>query len=233
MENNITGMSNELMDFITTLPAEKRMSNVYEIICEDKDGNVTDRKFGVNAFTDKAFSAEIVNNGNIDGEWTNYYGLAFVFGDGHGVPTASDDDLFHKVTGLPAYVLTVIGTSSCDEYLNTFDSVNNVIIGRRKTGQVVMDYNYDGIDENINITEFGEYGRTSNDSRVPVMDTIDWTKKPMHTHCLDYDANHDPSYFTKKIDEKVTVKIFRANIVHCEIFNTFDALLILPVFATV
>jgi len=224
MENNITGMSKELYQFIKTLPDEKVADNVYEIICENKDGDITERKFGLNVFTDKAFSAEIVNNSNIDGEWTNYYGLRFVFGKGQGVPTSSDDELFDRIMEFPIFSLTTYGTDTggnysarrCpdNEYLNTFNPTLNAIIGRRMTGTVTMDYNYDSIDENINITEFGEYGASGGGTS-----DIDWNKKPMHTHCLVYDENHDPSYFTKRINEKVTVKIYRTNIVYCSIFN--------------
>ena len=222
--NHVNGISKELYQFIKTLPDEKVTDNVYEIICENEDGDITERKFGLNAFTDKAFSAEIVNNSNIDGEWTNYYGLRFVFGRGQGVPTSSDDELFDRIMELPIFVLTTYGTDTnsnysarrCpdNEYLNTFNPTLNAIIGRRMTGIVTMDYNYDSIDENINITEFGEYGASGGGDS-----DIDWNKKPMHTHCLVYDENHDPSYFTKRINEKVTVKVYRSNIVYCSIFN--------------
>lgn len=208
--------SKELMSFIERLPENKKSDNVYEIICQDKDGNITDRKFGLNIYTNKGFNADIVNNNNNTGEYVNYYGISMVFGRGTGVLSADDVDLFDRITefGEPRCTIHYISSreaaycATCNEYINIYDANKDAIIGRRLSETVVLDYNYNGIEENINITEFGEYGRYG--------DSIDWTNKPMRTHCLVYDDNFDPSYFTKRINEKVTIKVYRACIIYCD-----------------
>ena len=205
--------SPEVLSFIEHLPESKKADNVYEIICQDKDGNITERKFGLNVYTNKGFNADIINNNNNTGEYVNWYGFSMVFGRGHGVPSVDDVDLFDRITefGTPRCTIYYISSrdteycATCDEYLNIYDETRDAIIGRRLAESCVLDYNYDGIDENINITEFGEYGNDYSG--------IDWTNKPMRTHCLVYDENYDPSYFTKRINEKVTIKVYRACIV--------------------
>ena len=48
-------MSDDLDKFIAGLPKSKQGSNVYDIICYDKDGNITDHKYGVNVMTNYGF----------------------------------------------------------------------------------------------------------------------------------------------------------------------------------
>ena len=216
--------SPEVLSFIEHLPESKKADNVYEIICQDKDGNITERKFGLNVYTNKGFNADIVNNTYIDGEYYNdQYGVAYVFGNGIGIPTVDDTDLFNRITGFDRSIATRywISTPSsvgdydktCDEFINIYDSVNDIIIGRRLCASCILDYNYDDIDENINITEFGEYGCAN------YLYEIDWNQKPMRTHCLVYDENYDPSYFTKRINEKVTIKVYRSCIIRCDLIR--------------
>ena len=44
-------MNDSLRKFIDGLPRKHRKSNIYHIICQDKDGNITDEKFGINVYT--------------------------------------------------------------------------------------------------------------------------------------------------------------------------------------
>ena len=188
----------EMEKFIETLPAKHRASNVYEIICEDKDGNITERKFGVNVMTNNGFTREYKTDEN-----TWYYHM--IFGTGSGTPAITDTVLFQRIPNSP-----LIGETLYDAGVNVinnyFDPVTNIITGRRRTGQCVLDYNYSWLTEDTNITEFAEV-LNNNESSI-------------NTHALIYDANHQPSYFTKRLNEKVTISVYRANSINASLFDT-------------
>ncbi len=220
--NEINGqMSPELESFIRTLPKDKRASNVYDILVEDKDGNIVDHKFGVNVMVDGHTSS----NGFLH-EWVNnsFYNQAYVIiGTGTGIPQYTDNDLFNRLPTTPFCLTETIygdgnGTQSC-----IFDHETGNIIGRRRTGQFVIDYNYPGIDANVNITEFAEGASHQQDpTQIVGIDAVgntDWNHFHMNTHCLVYDEHHDPSYFIKRIDQKVTVTIYRANYINASVLN--------------
>lgn len=202
MEHIETNVSKELDHFIKTLPQEKRGSNVYEIVCEDMDGNITERKFGVNVMTDAGFLFEFRNNSY------DYESGRYIFiGTGSGIPAITDTQLFQIVPNSIPFLESVTDARS-NLYDNTYDSTTGMIIGRRKTGSITMDYNYSWASDNINITEFGEAYTGSVSSYT------------LHTHCLIYDENHQPSYFTKRINEKVTISIYRSQCISVDLINS-------------
>ena len=202
MEHIEANVSKELDQFIKTLPQEKRGSNVYEIVCEDMDGNITERKFGVNVMTNSGFSFEFINNSY------DYESERKVFiGTGTGIPAITDTQLFQIVPNSIPFLESVTDSGS-NVYDNTYDSVSGMIIGRRKTGSITMDYNYSWASDNINITEFGEAFGGNVSSYT------------LHTHCLIYDENHQPSYFTKRINEKVTISIYRSQCISVALINS-------------
>ena len=202
MEHIEANVSKELDQFIKTLPQEKRGSNVYEIVCEDMDGNITERKFGVNVMTNSGFSFEFRNN---EYDWD---GERKVFiGTGTGIPAITDTQLFQIVPNSIPFLESVTDPGS-NIYDNTYDSTSGMIIGRRKTGSITMDYNYSWASDNINITEFGETFGGNVSSYT------------LHTHCLIYDENHQPSYFTKRINEKVTISIYRSQCISVALINS-------------
>lgn len=202
MEHIETNVSKELDHFIKTLPQEKRGSNVYEIVCEDMDGNITERKFGVNVMTDTGFLFEFRNNSY------EYESERYIFiGTGSGIPAITDTQLFQIVPNSIPFLESVTDARS-NLYDNTYDSTTGMIIGRRKTGSITMDYNYSWASDNINITEFGEAFGGNVSSYT------------LHTHCLIYDENHQPSYFTKRINEKVTISIYRSQCISVALINS-------------
>lgn len=216
--NEINGqMSPELMNFIQTLPKDKQDSTVYEIICEDRDGNIVERKFGVNTLTNLGFQTAYTDAGG----WNTAY---VIIGTGTGIPAPTDTDLFNRIRISPPAVPETIyaGTENAQRCL--FDPDTGNIIGRRKTGQFVLDYNYDEIETNVNITEFGECGSHQTDinqlsGNIDVDRYGDWNNLHLTSHALVYDANHDPSYFVKRIDQKVTVSVFRAAVINISDLN--------------
>ena len=198
--STIAEISPELEQFIKTLPSDKKASNVYEIICEDMDGNITERKFGVNVMTDTGFYNEYRYNYNI-------YNIGIFIGTGSGTPSVTDTRLFQIV---PNSIRFGEELTEAGEYIydNTYDSSTHMIIGRRRTGRITMDYNYSWAPNDINITEFGEASGGS---------VSDYT---LFTHCLIYDQSHQPSYFTKRINEKVTIDIYRSECINADLFDT-------------
>lgn len=198
--STIVEISPELEQFIKTLPSEKKASNVYEIVCEDMDGNITERKFGVNVMTNNGLYNEYRRD-----EYVNDQGIWI--GNGTGTPSTTDTKLFQVIPNSIRFGEELTGAA---EYLydNTYDPVTHMIIGRRRTGRITMDYNYSWASDNINITEFGESWGGS------ISDYI------LHTHCLIYDENHQPSYFTKRINEKVTIDIYRSECINADLFDT-------------
>jgi len=197
----IKQISEQLDHFLRTMPDHKG-SNVYEIICEDRDGNITDRKFGVNVLTDSGFDTEIVRN------FSSQYGdMYIIFGTGSGVPTRSDTALFERIPNSARISETCYNIFNGNGGQNYYDSSLNQLIGRRNTGRCVLDYNYSWLTEDVDITEFAEIRYTDN-------------TEYMHTHALIYDENHDPSYFTKRMNEKVTISIYRAFVLDCSIIDT-------------
>lgn len=198
--STIAEISPELERFIKTLPPDKKASNVYEIVCEDMDGNITERKFGVNVMTNTGFYNEFRLNYNL-------YNQGIWIGTGTGTPSITDTKLFQIVPDSIKFGESVTGAG---EYIydNTYDSSTHMIIGRRRTGRITMDYNYSWAPNDINITEFGE---SVDDS---------YSNYTLYTHCLIYDQTHQPSHFTKRINEKVTIDIYRSECINADLFDT-------------
>ena len=219
-------MSPELSAFVNTLPKNKIGSNVYEIIVEDIDGNIVDRKFGVNLMVDgdgnrnNGFQHQWVGNGNYNAPYV-------VIGTGTGIPQYTDYDLFNRLPITPICLAETVYGDGQNTQGCIFDRDTGNIIGRRKTGQFVIDYNYDGIDENVHITEYGECAchqtTITSITGMAQFNDSDWNKLHLHTHCLVYDENHDPSYFIKRIDQKVTVSVYRACMINASVINNLWA----------
>lgn len=215
-------MSPELSAFVNTLPKNKIGSNVYEIIVEDIDGNIVDRKFGVNLMVD----GDSNKYNGFQHQWvgtSNYNQAYVVIGTGTGIPQYTDYDLFNRLPITPICLTETVYGDGQNTQGCIFDRDTGNIIGRRKTGQFVIDYNYDGIDENVHITEYGECAShettIANITGMAQFNDSNWSKLHLHTHCLVYDENHDPSYFIKRIDQKVTVSVYRACMINVSTLN--------------
>lgn len=205
--------------FIETLPKHQKFSNVYEITVEDKDGKILDTKYGVNTMTTRGFQREV------NERYANCYHI--IIGKGTGTTTINDTLMFEDIPGIYSIDETRYTLSDTSGMTNTYDPVSNCLIGRRLTGSFVMDYetkNDDVLEADglPHITEFAEfelaYGNYGWDR--PYNPASYANSNIMHTHCLIYDENHDPSYFEKIRGTKVTVKIYRANKIDCSLFNT-------------
>ena len=199
-------MDKELDQFIAGLPRSKRASNVYDIRCYDKDGNITDHKFGVNVLTNYGFQRLYT---------TRDESTYVLFGTGSGTPSKTDQQLWEAIPNQRTHSQNCYYEEG-DGHVNGwitgnrtsyFDAASNSIISRKKSSQITLDYNYDWITQDWDITEFGEYTETKyvNPNYYPADDYH------LQTHCLVYDDQHQPSYFTKRMNEKVIITVYRSN----------------------
>jgi hypothetical protein len=220
-------MNDSLKKFIDGLPREHRKSNIYHVICQDKNGNITDEKFGINVYTNYGFDLDIrhQNTASMD---TNNSGL-FV-GNGSGTPSPTDLKLFSDIKSgakenrLPGFFCYMTSSSGgdgsgykvTDDVHNTYDAETNMLIGRRLCEEVTLAYNYSWWSEDIVITEFGEgfWGGYHSNYWDPTQHAYALT-----THCLVYDENYQPSSFTKHLDEQITITLYRTACIKCDLFD--------------
>lgn len=195
----------QLKEFMMNLPPEKRGGNLYMIETFDMDDNLVETNFGVNVLTNTGFENCYKNTYN--------YSLSVAFGNGTGTPAITDTKLFSILPNHPCYVdnvgPTFPETAQNSAYNAVYDPATNSLIGRKLTGTVTMDYNYSWLTEDTVITEFGEYYQSE---RV-----ADYT---LRTHSLVYNAAGEVSSFTKRLNEKVVISIFKGSIINCDIFST-------------
>lgn len=221
-------MNDSLKKFIDGLPREHRKSNVYHIICQDKDGNITDEKFGINVYTNYGFDLDIRNQNTAGMNTSN---SSIFVGNGSGTPAPTDTKLFSDIKSgarenrLPGFFCYMVSSSGGDssgyqttgDIHNTYDAETNMLIGRRLCEKVTLEYNYSWWNEDILITEFGEgfWGGYSGDYWDPTQHAYALT-----THCLVYDENHQPSSFTKHLNEQITITLYRTACIKCDLFDT-------------
>ena len=221
-------MNDSLRKFIDGLPQKHRKSNIYHIICQNKDGEITDEKFGINVYTNYGFDLDIRRQ-NTAGMDTNNSGI-FV-GNGSGIPAPTDLKLFSDIKSgakenrLPGFFCYMVSSSGGDgsgyittsDIHNTYDTETNMLIGRRLCEQVTLEYNYSWWNEDIEITEFGEgfWGGYHSNYWDPTQHAYALT-----THCLVYDENYQPSSFIKHLNEQITIKLYRTACIKCDLFDT-------------
>lgn len=201
---NESRLDAELDQFISGLPRSKRASNVYDIRCYDKEGNVTDHKFGINVLTNYGFQRLYTAQDS-----STYV----IFGTGIGTPSKTDQQLFEAIPNIRAMSQELFCEEGDSEFPRTFnrsvtlDSSTNSMICRKASSRITLDYNYTWLVQDWDITEFGEYTETKyiNPDYYPA------DNYQLQTHCLVYDDQHQPSHFTKRMNEKVIITFYRAN----------------------
>ena len=76
-------------EFMNNIPHEKLGHNLYFIQCEDKSGNITEEKFGINLITDYGFKYKFI--------YPKDNGTKFVMGTGSGIPSCTDTEMFEEI----------------------------------------------------------------------------------------------------------------------------------------
>ena len=185
--NQTTDMSKELLQFCDNLKHNGKQNmlnhNLYEITSVDINGNVVDRKFGINLVTNRGMLFHYKNT-------PNYYKYYLSIGIGTGTPSVTDNALFNKLDWSNT-------ESDTKQYITTlkYDSMTGIISNTQRVLEVYYDYNITGVDLPTNITEFG---LTNSSSSGDLM-----------THSLIYDVNGNMTSIIKNINERLYFKVYR------------------------
>lgn len=119
------------------------LRNLYIFKSEDKDGNITDMRYGVNLIIRGGYSAAP----------PTYSDHILYVGDGVGIPSYDDTALIH-------YLATAQQTSDASGvYPIQYDSQKGLIYQYRQCGGYSLDYTVLGT--SFNVTEFGLYHKTA------------------------------------------------------------------------
>lgn len=170
--------------------------NLYLIRSYDRDGNITDEKFGINLMTD--FGLAMIARFNS----SNAFRLTC--GNGAVTPAYTDESIGTDVFGTTPSI-----TLSYEQYPITYDSVTDIIRMTYRFGSCEYDYNLSGVNADVEVTHFGIY----------YYDNSSVANRKLATHSLVYDDQGNVSSFTKHINEKLTITIFMAAVTHSRVIS--------------
>ena len=158
------------------------MHNLYLIRKYDKNGVLTDEKFGVNLITDHG----LLRVDNASGTFR------LICGTGTVTPDYADISI-----GTSAFAVYPTITIDYLRFPMTYDSNTDLIRTMYRFGMCEYDYNLDGVSADIEVTHFGLYSSKDNGQKLL-------------THSLVYDDQGQVSSFTKHPDEKINITIYMA-----------------------
>lgn len=168
--------------------------NVYHLISEDMDGNVTNEMFAVNCMTNYGFS-NIYKSANSST-------LYMYIGEGDWIPDTASQSLNKPIVTTSA--TTVDGGISLASQRYYKDRDVLVVRSRIFTGYFNYNIGSPTITEDKNITEIG----------IGTSTTACWFIARV------YDNNGQPSHFVKRPNERLTIKVYiTANIKIADIVN--------------
>lgn len=165
--------------------------NVYRIISQDMNGNITNEMFAINVMTDYGFN--LLFNGNSHrGSNTNYYTRLWL-GNGTSTSYSPDSPTMESILSTSIYATNV----DCDRTFqySKYMSDTGVVISRFRLMYGYFDYTV--FDEDKDVTEIG----VAFDS-----DSASYNRLVLHARI--YDINGDPSSFKKKLYERLTVYVY-------------------------
>ena len=165
-------------------------NNIYHIISEDRDGNITDEKFGTNILTDRCLQW-ISDGGKFDGVNPTVLYI--------GTGTDPIDPSAYKMQSLVACQSAILHSED-DNINNTtnliYDSNTGIVSCYSKKGTFQYDYNISGVDTDVTITEMG-ISNSANTSSYGLL-----------THTKVYNISGVETPFVKRINEKLTVTLY-------------------------
>ena len=183
-EIETTNMSKELLQFCDNLKRNGKYNmandNLYELKSVDINGNVIDRKFGVNVVTN--YGMFYYNKTTAGAEYH------ISVGTGTGTPTTADTELFNKLD----WVNVRSNTNKVSLPLR-YDATTGIISSTRQVLEAYFDYNITGVDSPTNITEFG---------------MINYDNGSLTTHSLVYDEQGNPSFIIKNPNERLYITVY-------------------------
>lgn len=174
--------------------------NLYELTSVDMDGNVVDRKFGINVLTNEGFRRYYGTGNSYEST------VAIYIGDGTGTPSVTDTTMFHQTitaggTGVNPDGSQVYynhpngnGESGSSQPPLIYDSTTGLITGFYCFNSFRWDYNYSGINDPVPVTEIGMGGAVT----------------ALTVHSLVYDSEGNIASITKNPNERLFIKVYFA-----------------------
>ena len=184
--------------------------NLYVIQSIDRNGNITDEKYGVNLVTDIGTDNTVYM---MDSE--SYMKYKFMMLEGVAsadVSTVMDYKMpehTRDITAGPANI-----ASFATQYPMSYDSDTGVISQIRRMWKVTFDYNYTGIttDMTVNCILYTESSNQSGAQNTPFI------------KITTYDANGLPNPIIKHVDEKIVMTVFASGSFNESVLNdAYDA----------
>lgn len=187
--------------------------NVYHIISEDIDGNITNECFALNVITNEGMKKYQKNSYLFEKSIYDDASAGGLFlGVGTGTPSISDTSLFQNAPYTTPAKSEYIGSNYYDSYYDklydiSYDSNTDLISQRVLILTSVFDYNLSDITEDMTITEIGIGPSITN----------------LYFHALVYDSEGNPSSFVKNINEKLTINVYSTISIKSSIFSELYA----------
>jgi len=172
---------------------------VYLIQTEDMEGNITDEKYGINLRTDL---------GMLDNDGTR---VVMFLGTGT-TPSSYTDVYMENINS----IFSAQMSSGDNVWTTEYDSTTGMITTSAWTDYVTYEYNITGVSSDIVFTEIGtsEMGGSSYGG---------YYYDKLTTRSLIYDQEGHVSSITKRLNEKLTIKIYKSFSMHEDvIIDAYD-----------
>lgn len=177
--------------------------NIYHFKCVDMEGNVVDEKFGMNVITNKGFEYLFTYKSSK---------LNLYFGTGSGTPSFTDNSLF---AASPFPKMEIDNLANYNDRPTSrvyYDNTTGLISQLRvwiDGSKLYLDYNYSGITDDVEITEFALTDRNSPET--------------MFVHGSIYDEDGNISSIIKKPNTRLYFVIyFRSGYIAKMINDLYD-----------
>ena len=183
--------------------------NVYHIISEDIDGNITNECFALNVITNAGMAKYQKNSYLLERYiYDDASNGGLFLGVGTGTPSITDTTLFQNAPYTTPAKTAYKGSYGPDSYYDktypiSYDSNTGLISQRVLILTSVFDYNLTDITEDMTITEIGIGPSITN----------------LYFHALVYDNEGNVSSFVKNINEKLTINVYSTISIPASIFS--------------
>lgn len=216
---NREDIDKKIMEFSKKQDGKIGLHNMYHIYSEDMDGNITGEAYAINSCTNLGLnwvygedSQKGYNSGSILSRYYSPYGgyLGGWLHLGTGWPEVTPENPNAGTPNDPNFnsMYNIVITIEEDHVNNSdgrypeldvyFNNPFVVAIGRMLT--LSTDYNYSNLATDVDIIEIGYTSRNEYNSRVN-----DFT-----LHARVTDANGNPSFIKKRLNEKLTITVYNA-----------------------
>ena len=175
------------MKFASKMNHRCGLSNIYVLQTIDKDGNVTDEKYGMNLMTDYGIQQYFISNAE--------FPTSLFIGDGAGVFDVSSNTLLSPIT----FVSSTKMEDRDTEYPLYYDSLSGIITAVSKYMKCYFDYTISGVSTDKVVSEYGigtVSGSAGNESLA------------LWTHSWVYDNSGRQSTITKKVGERLEITVY-------------------------